>query len=157
MKIILPTILFLLMVACSGLPKLPEPTGYETYSRESYVLGPEAFEFCDGWVEFWGQIDRSQKLSFFIKATPPSGKSWMIWNQDITIEHPHLAQKKLAFGEVKVLEVGKGIDPKNSSLMNWDVDLQGLNPEAGIEVSLKSFDGCQGEESLKGVVLTPSF
>jgi len=156
MKLALAALALLAYSGCS-IPKMVEPSGYETFSRENFVLGPEAFEFCDGWVEFWGQVDASQKFSFYLKATPPAGKTWAVWNQDVILEHPHLANKRLQMGDIKVLDVGAGVNPKNATVVVWDIDLQGLNPEAGIEVSLRQFEGCTDKDPLKGVVLSPSF
>src|SRR5690606_31013164 len=50
-----------------------------------FLLGPEVFSFCGGWVEIWAQA-KYPWVDLKLKVSPPESVAWKVKPSDIEME-----------------------------------------------------------------------
>jgi hypothetical protein len=138
-------ILFLLAVNCHAFAfSVVEEKPHEYSSKRLY--GPEAFEFCGGWVELWIQ-DGDYLPQFILKATPPAGE-WGISNGNIIIEDPNIKEQPIRFSDFESFKTKAG--EINTHIWTFP---RIKNEKNEFKVALLPFAGCTPDQKTRGVVL----
>ena len=118
--------------------------------RGHFLLGPEAFEFCGGWVEIWGEIESSWRGELFVKVTPPAGANFKLWNAHVVAEDPQVPNQPIRFRDHTELSTDKS--KTNVITLSFDSG----KPPRDLKVALQPFEGCQAGQAIRGVVLKRS-
>ena len=122
------------------------------HASSGILLGPDAFPFCGGYVEIWGTVPYSSIAQLHIKLSPPVGKNWKVWNAHIILEHPDRPDHLLDLSKVDSFDTKE----EKGNVLNWNVSLEGMDPSKGLKVAFRPFEGCEGKQEMRGVVLHKS-
>ncbi len=150
------TFLILLAVvttSCSHMEKNIRPDKLYDRTNESAVLGPEAFQFCGGWVELWAQVRVGHPTRVLVKASPPTGSSWTIRNAHVVVEPADVQAGPIRFSEPLEFQIHDG----EGKVTSWPLVSDLIKIEESLKVAVQPFDGCPSDQSTRGVVLRQSF
>ncbi len=151
------TVAAALLLASCVTPSKTRPVGATDFgvfsiNPQRVLLGPEAFPFCGGWVELRVQHQAGEEDRVFLKAAPPPGQSWKIWNAHVVVEDPARAGEPIRFTELEDLDTAGS----KTNVVSWKLNARREDVRAGIRVALKPFEGCAPGQETRGVVLKPS-
>lgn len=114
------------------------------------ILGPEVAAFCGGHVEIWARVDTSawkRSVQLFVKGLPATGASWTIANDHLMVELPkEQTSRRRRLRDIKQLEFDNStkldVPSDSGNVGEWKLGVEGLDPELGLKVFLKPFEGC---------------
>jgi len=153
-KILLGVILLILLPSIAQGTSVKKIPRLVSLTNTKILLGPDGFSFCGGWVEIWAQVEStwSTSASIFVKASPPNGVNWKLWNAHVIVEHQDQKDTPIRFhGAVKL-----DIEDDDTNVLRLELSVGSLNLDKGLKVALRPFEGCGVKQEIRGIVLTRS-
>lgn len=145
--------LFVFAASCDPAPTVRRNPVADS-RNEVEVLGPEAFQFCGGWVEVWAQLRTPHDTRLLLKLSPPVNTHWWIRNANVVVEPVDGASDPIRFTEPQEFEArGGGIG--QGLVTAWTLDSAAPSAERGLKVALRPFEGCTLGQEVRGVVIRP--
>ncbi len=115
------------------------------------LYGPDGFSFCGGSVEIWVQAG-SYNTQLFLKASPPKGAVWKIWNAHVVVPVPITPNQPVRFAN----EDSVTVPGSRTNVLSLTLPGPSSLFSEGLSVALRPFEGCSVPQAEKGVKLTPS-